>query len=46
MHYSMLSLVQGSKRANEWPSKQEVQRMSELLDLPITSMLDDQLNRR
>ena len=38
MHYTMLSLVHDTKRANEWATRSEVKKMKELLDLPITGM--------
>ena len=38
MHYTVLSLVTGSGRANEWASRQEVRKMRDLLDLPITGI--------
>ena len=38
MHYAMLSLVVEKTGSNEWASKQEVKKMADLLDLPITSM--------
>ena len=38
LHYTMLSLVTSKKRSNEWASRQEVRKMSQILDLPITSL--------
>ena len=38
MHYTMVSLIAEKEKANQWASRQEVQKMSQLLDLPITSM--------
>lgn len=38
MHCTMLSLVAEKTKSNEWASKQEVKKIADLLDLPITSM--------
>ena len=38
LHYAMLNLSQPQVRANEWASRKEVTQMSQLLDLPITSI--------
>lgn len=38
MRYTTLGLTGKKQRANEWAPRHEVQKMAQLLDLPITSM--------